>query len=577
MVLSAIYHRTSDNWCYPIDKDTILVKIQTGYEVDEVAIFHGDPYDGGIMGGDWKWSGKKVIITDVKELEYHKVWTIQLKPEYKRTKYYFEVKSKDEVIQVYEDGFFTEEEANIPGKRMQYFILPWLNQLDVKTTPKWASETIWYQIFPDRFARGDFETSKNVVEWGSKKPSNEDVYGGDLQGIIDRLDYIKDLGFNGIYLNPIFTAGSTHKYDTTDYFDIDPIFGTKDTFKKMVEECHKRGIKVMLDGVFNHCGSQFPQWMDVQKNGEKSKYFDWFMVNQWPFDIDKKHTHDGEFYSFAFTSNMPKLNTNNAEVIDYIAQICEYWIKEFDIDGWRLDVANEISHEMCKVIQKRCRAAKSDIYILGEIWHDAIKWLLGDEFDSVMNYPLTTAIDDFWLSKNMTNKHFEHLINNCYDRYMIQTNDVLFNMLDSHDTDRLLTRVGENIDVFYQQLAIMFTMTGSLSIYYGTEIAMSGGHDPLNRACMPWDAIDADEYKIVYDKMKQLIHMRHTYHSTRSQKLEFLYTYDNTRIIEYVKDNELKVVINASENEIAVKGEVVFENKLCESVLQPGGVAILRV
>ncbi len=347
-----------------------------------------------------------------------------------------------------------------------------------------------------------------------------------------------------------------------------------------MQECHNRGIRVMLDGVFNHCGSDFPQWQDVVELGEKSRYYDWFMVNEWPFDKEKHHTRDGEFYSFAFTSKMPKLNTNNPEVIEYIVQICEYWIREFDIDGWRLDVANEISHALCKQIQKRCRALKPDIYILGEIWHDSINWLLGDEFDSVMNYPLTTAITDFWLRTDMTSKQFEHAINTCYQRYMYQTNDVLFNLLDSHDTDRLYHRVKRNKNVFYQQLSILFTMAGSTSIYYGTEITMDGAHDPDCRACMPWDEIEAGSYDDDIAMMKQLIKMRCTVDAVKSQHINFEYSHGNDRVIAYTKDNAVKVVINVSDNAVSIDvaaEDILFENRFNNNALLPEGVIIFKV
>ncbi len=579
MEFASIYHRTSDNWCYPLDSDTLEIKIRTGYDVTAINIFYGDPYEGGIMGGDWTWNGQKQEISEVCNLQYHKIWTVQISPKFKRLKYHFEIFADQEVTLFYENGFMTHEESQIPGKKIQSFMMPWLNEIDVKTTPKWAASTIWYQIFPDRFARGNFDINNDIaLPWASRKPSNEDVYGGDLQGIINRLDYLKDLGITGIYLNPIFTATSTHKYDTVDYFDIDPGFGDKQTFKKLVVECHKRDIRVMLDGVFNHSGNEFPLWKEVLEKGEDSNFYDWFMVNEWPIDPYKGHTRDKEFYSFAFAANMPKLNTNNPEVIEYIATICEYWIKEYDIDGWRLDVANEISHELCKVIQKRCRALKPDIYILGEIWHDSINWLQGDEFDAVMNYPLTNAIDDFWRSKDATNKQLEYAINTCYQRYMRQTNEVLFNMLDSHDTERMYYRVNHDKDVFYQQFIMLFTMTGSMSLYYGTEIIMDGAHDPLCRACMPWDKIDAGKYDEDINNFKCLISLRKNNDALVSQNIKFEYNHDDNRVIEYLKDNRVRVVINSSDKEITLSHEsCLFSRKMKDNKLLPGGVAITAV
>ncbi len=577
MNFGAIIHRTSDNFCYPLDNDTIQVTLKTGYDVEKVNIIYGDPFLGGILGGDWKWSGEKLEITEKIELDYHILWKIKLKPEYKRLKYYFELFSKDEKVYFYEDGFFKEDKFS----NGQCFVKPWLNPIDVKQTPTWVNNTIWYQIFPDRFYNGDKSINPdNTIEWGSKKPKNEDIYGGDLRGIIEKLDYLKNLGINGIYLTPIFKAGSVHKYDTIDYYEIDEVFGDKDTFKELVEKAHSKGIKIMLDGVFNHCGKKFPLWQDVLKNGPSSKYYNWFMINKWPINEDKKGTEDKSFYSFAFTSNMPKLNTNNQEVVNYILDICEYWIREFDIDGWRLDVANEISHYLCKEIRKRVKAIKPDAYILGEIWHDSIEWLRGDEFDSVMNYPLQSAITAFWNNKSMTNVEFMRKINRCYETYMEQTNNVLFNLLDSHDTDRLIHRVKDE-NIFWQQLSIMFTLVGSPCIFYGTEIALEGAHDPDCRACMPWDKIEQGLYNEKIEKMQKLINLRKNIEAFKNNNIQFLNDENNKRIIKYCKeDNKQKIIvtINASDEDINVTyKEELFSNLLNKNILKPNGILIERV
>ena len=577
MNFGAIIHRTSDNFCYPLDKDTIQISLKTGYDIEKVNIIYGDPFLGGILGGNWKWSGEKLVIIEKIELDYHILWKIKLKPEYKRLKYYFELFSKDEKVYFYEDGFFYEDKFS----NGQCFVKPWLNPIDVKETPSWVNNTIWYQIFPDRFYNGDRTINPtNTLEWGSKKPKNEDMYGGDLRGIIEKLDYLKDLGINGIYLTPIFKASSVHKYDTIDYYEIDEVFGNKETFKELVEKAHSKDIKIMLDGVFNHCGKEFPLWQDVLKNGPDSKYYNWFMINKWPIDTTKKGTEDKSFYSFAFTSNMPKLNTNNQEVVNYILDICEYWVKEFDIDGWRLDVANEISHYLCKEIRKRLKAIKPDIYILGEIWHDSIEWLRGDEFDSVMNYPLQSAITSFWKNTSMTNVEFMRKVNRCYETYMEQTNNVLFNLLDSHDTDRLIHRV-EDENIFWQQLTILFTLVGSPCIFYGTEIALEGAYDPDCRACMPWDKIEQGIYNDKIEKLKKLINIRKEIEAFRNNNIEFLNEKENTRVIKYYKkDNKQKflITINASDKDINVEyKKEIFSNLLNGNILSPKGILIERI
>src|SRR5699024_5658775 len=206
-------------------------------------------------------------------------------------------------------------------------------------------------------------------------------------GIIKHLDYLVDLGINGIYFTPIFKAHSNHKYDTIDYMEIDPQFGDKSTFKELVKACHEKGIRIMLDAVFNHSGYYFSQFQDVLEKGENSKYKNWFHIKDFPIQTDPVPNFD----SFAFTSHMPKLNTEHPDVKQYLLDVATYWIKEFDIDGWRLDVANEVDHQFWREFRTAVKSVKQDVYILGEIWHDSMPWLQGDQFDAVMNYPFTNS------------------------------------------------------------------------------------------------------------------------------------------------------------------------------------------
>lgn len=579
MNYAGIIHRASEQFCYAINKDIIEINIKTAYDVESVSLYYDDPFIGGILGGDWSWKGKEKVFREVKELQYHKLWTIHIKPPYKRVKYYFELRTYNETMLYFEDGFFSQEAIESSHKKMQCFTFPWLNPIDINKVPNWVGDTIWYQIFPDRFCNGDLSIDAHHGKpWGDVRPKNEDTYNGDLRGILNKLDYIASLGINGIYLTPIFSSPSNHKYDTVNYFEIDPLFGDKDTFRELVKEAHKLGIRILLDGVFNHCGDQFPQWQDVIENGPSSRYYDWFMIEKWPFDKTKHTTKDKEYYSFAFTTDMPKLNTNHPEVIDYFCEVCEYWIREFDIDGWRLDVANEVSHAFCKVLRKRLHKIKPSIYILGEIWHDAMPWLHGDELDSVMNYPLTSAIDGFWLQSDQTKKQFEHQLHNCYHRYMKQTNDVLFNLMDSHDTDRLIHRVKGDINVFYQQLLLLFTTPGSVCLFYGTEIVMDGSFDPDCRACMPWDKIERGFYDKEISTMKRLITLRKKHPACKSQNITFLDEYEQDRILVYLKECDqeiIKVTINASNRKMNVQPlRVLFERGLEKDSLCAGGCLV---
>ena len=462
-------------------------------------------------------------------------------------------------------------------------------------TPEWAKGAVMYQIFVDRFCNGDAsndvvtgeycyidEHVQRVEDW-YRWPQAMDVrdfYGGDLQGVWDKLDYLQGLGVDVIYFNPIFVSPSNHKYDTTDYEKIDSHFGDDETMKRFVDEAHKRGIRVMLDAVFNHSGYFFKPWQDVLKNGRDSEYFDWFMINDWPLSNQWDAAKRGQLYTFAFFDEMPKLNTNNQAVRNYLIGVACGWVKKYDVDGLRMDVANEVSHVFCKQLRMALKSIKPEIYILGEVWHDAIPWLRGDEFDSVMNYPLAGSMKDFFLDKSLTGEDFEFMVNRCYTNYMQQTNDVLFNMLDSHDTIRL-RNVTSGLDMYNCLFALLFTMPGSTCIYYGTEIGMEGSFDPDCRRCMPWGDIEQGKYNEQISITKQLIKLRKEEPLMRERNFHFPAEYKNPRVIQFQKmgwGETLEVIVNSSDEDIEVikdeDSKIMFSRKLEGDVLHMNGVCI---
>ena len=588
MDLGAIYHRMSEQYCYCLDQDQLIINIMTGYDVDRVYIIHGDPYEAGIMGGNEAWSGSREEIYFKKRLKNHIWWTTTLRPQYKRCKYFFEIHSGDECMYFFEDGFYTEQEMRQEGKVLSYFIMPWMNPADVCKTPAWVNDTVWYQIFPERFCNGDASLNpEGTLPWNSGTVGLHDYYGGDIRGIRNKIPYLKELGITGIYLTPVFESNSNHKYNTRDYKKIDPHFGTNEDLQMLVKEAHEAGIRVMLDAVFNHTGSDHPMWEDVLEKGQASEYADWYMVNRWPVEMGHD-TRDGRFYSFAFAEFMPKLNTSNPKVQDYLLDIIRFWIETFDIDGLRFDVGNEISHSFLKAVRYMTCHMKEDFYLLGEIWHDCISWLRGDEYDSVMNYPLSTAIADFWVYRNRGRETFEYDINRCFTMYYSQVNDVLFNLLDSHDTNRLMDKAGHNIDIFYQQLAVLFTMPGSPCIYYGTEVAMEGSYDPDCRRCMPWEEIDSGAKEKEITEVKRLISMRKSLQSCKSRNFHFPNDIPRDRVVSYIKIGEqesLQVYLNCEEEavNIDISGffEVVYSRKWNtqennSGILEPNGILILK-
>lgn len=585
MGFNAVYHQASDNYCYPLNEDELIINIKTGYDVKSVSIILGDPFAAGILGGGEHWDGNKEPIIYKKRLKNQIWWTTTVRPEYKRLKYYFELQTEEERWFFFEDGFVSSEQMHLEGRSRQCFVFPWMNPSDVPRTPAWVNDTVWYQIFPDRFCNGDHSIDpSDVVPWrdhGSVK--NEECFGGDLAGITKKLDYLQNLGINGLYLTPINESPSNHKYDTTDYTKIDPRFGDEETFKTLVKEAHARGIRVMLDGVFNHCGYYFAPWQDVLKNGPKSEYYDWFMINEWPFDTKGQAARKKQYYTFAFYDSMPKINTNNPKVRKYFVDICANWVENYGIDGIRLDVANEVSHRFCKELHARVKEINPDIYILGEIWHNALPWLRGDEFDAVMNYPLGQSIKDFWIDKSLTNEDFEYTINRCYTSYMQQTNDVLFNLLDSHDTKRLRSDV-KNLDEYFAQIAVLFAMPGSPCIYYGTEIAMEGSYDPDCRRCMPWMDIEAGKYAERSEIISTLIHLRRQEPLLKSRNFHFPNDYaEHKRVIQFQKvdfpDCYVEVLINCCEEdiEVATEGEILLERHYIDSTLLSNGILVRRI
>ncbi len=590
MRLESILHRSAFTDCYALDHETVVLNLRTGKDVEAVSVIHEDPYSSG-LSIDSPWKGIPVKMNREKELARAYIWSVRLKPEFKREQYYFEISGGGEKIYMMEDDFYTKEQLKTPGRMKQYFKFPWLNSADICQPPAWAADTIWYQIMPDRFCRGD-ESPKSVQlkDWNDRNNmSHSDFYGGDLRGIISRLEYLKELGISGIYLTPVFESGSNHKYNTFDYKKIDPDFGSGEDMRELLRKAHSLGIRVMLDAVFNHCGVEFPAWKDVLEKGEDSRYFDWFFVNGELKAGDYSKTKDGRYYSFAFEAYMPKLNTNNPEVMDYFTEICRYWVEEWGIDGIRFDVGNEISHAFIKKLHRELKAVNKEIFLLGEIWHDSVQWLQGDEYDSVMNYPFLESMNEFWVEDElekggkMDSTGFMYGMNRCYCLYPEQVNQVLFNFLDTHDIERAYSRC-QNIDILLQQLVILMSMPGSPCLYYGTEIAMSGTEGVYNRKTMPWDEIESRRYNQIIGEVRKIIALRNTYPHMKSSQIQWKHEAENRRLIHYVKYLEvssfgIEVYLNGEAGKVPVesRGNVIYSGNYDKGYLQANGILINKV
>ncbi|MCW2959836.1 MAG: Cyclomaltodextrinase [Thermoleophilia bacterium] len=368
--------------------------------------------------------------------------------------------------------------------------------------PDWVKDSVFYQVFPDRFANGDMGNDpQGTAPWGST-PTTEGMMGGDLQGIAQRMGYLTSLGVNALYMNPVFTAPSNHKYNTTDYDHVADDFGGDAAFKDMVDVAHRNGVKVMLDGVFNHVSHQHKWFKDIREKGPKSEYFDRFEVTNWPIKYERDAEgvlRSPDYKSWWNYATLPVLKTDNPKVREYFLTgkdaVVKKWLREGKVDGWRMDVADDsnFTPDFWRTARKEIKSANPDAYIVAENWKDAGSMLQGDQFDGSMNYQyFTWPAVDFFAKKTATSDEFVQRLQNGYSP---EAKFGAFNILDSHDTARFITQADG--DWYRQRPAAIFQMTyvGAPVVYYGDEIAMEGGKDPDSRRGMEWHNVPGNKTK----------------------------------------------------------------------------------
>lgn len=490
----AILHIPKSQYAFAYNQKELRIRLRAAKDdLDKVEIIYAVKYN---------W------LTDRKSKQMQKSYSDALYDYYmvtldvpdSRIGYIFLLQSGEEKYYYSEEGLTIE--YNHDKSYYNFFQYPYINETDLHKKVDWCDRAIFYQIFVDRFHMGSCSKDRNYIDkdWG-ELPKPKGFYGGDLPGITEKLDYLQDLGINSIYLTPIFQSPSNHKYDTIDYEEVDAMFGTNRDLKELVESAHKRGIKILLDAVFNHCSCLCKQFQDVLRKGKKSVYYDWFIIRG-----DRPVLEQMNYECFAACNYMPKWNTNNPEVQKFLLHIATKWIKEYGIDGWRLDVADEVSHDFWRQFRKAVKAAKPDALIVGENWHDSRPWLEGDQFDSIMNYSFTKACLDYFAYEKYSAQRFCERLSEILMRNTDQVNEMMLNLLDSHDTERFLTNVGENADKLKCALAVLFFFVGMPCIYYGTEIGTAGGYDPDSRRTFDWDKTHWN--MDIYNTVKDLIRLR---------------------------------------------------------------------
>lgn len=396
---------------------------------------------------------------------------------------------------------------------------------EIFQTPAWVQDAIFYQIFPDRFAQSAIVPKPNNLEAWDAPPTIQGFKGGDLMGVVEHLDYLQDLGVNALYFCPVFQSTANHRYHTHDYYNVDPILGGNAAFARLLREAHARGMRVVLDGVFNHASRGFFQFNHILENGGNSPYLDWFTVYQWPLRPYGSGNSKPGYWAWWDDPALPKFNTNTASVREFLWGVAEHWVRQ-GIDGWRLDVPNEINDdEFWREFRRRVKRANPDAYIVGEIWGDARRWLAGDQFDAVMNYLFTKACLGFFIGErgidrstiagtgldpveSLSAEGFAQAIDHLLGMYPWTATLAQLNLLDSHDTARFLS-IARN-DTSALRLAYLFQMTfpGAPCIYYGDEIGMVGGKNVEDaRRGFTWDRRTWDDD--LHDYLKCCTALRH--------------------------------------------------------------------
>lgn len=482
-------------------------------------------------------------------------WEVQFDTLYKRICYYFELESCEEKTYYYADLF----KDTLTPERSEYFQLPFVHRADIATVPEWAKDAVIYNIFPDSFATG----KRFISLIPTKKKHNGEItqgkLGGTLNGITENVDYLKELGVNCIYINPIFAAGAYHKYDLLDYYHVDPCFGTDSDFKKLVEVLHKNRIRVIIDGVFNHCGWKFFAFEDVVKNGESSKFKNWFYRLEYPVIRPDNGEDIPSYECFAYERLMPKLATDNPEVREYFCKVCQYWLKEYGIDGWRLDVASEVDDGFWRAFRKAANEINPDALIIGEVWETASHWLDGSIFNSAMNYDFRRHCRDFFAQEAIGAEEFNSRVTNMLMRYRKSIAYAQLNLLDSHDVSRFLSLCG--LDKRRLKLAVLFQMcfVGIPSIFYGDEQGIFGMLEDEYRHHMIWDG-DEDLFKFY----KEVIELRHNNKALSRGSFETLKAEGRLFVFRREYENErITIAINASEHDTEYNNEKIRAYGYC--------------
>ena len=569
MNLAAVFHQPMSEYCFGLDETHIVYRLRCA---------RGDVRQVTLSYGDTACRVTPIVFTAVEmELvawdETHDYWEVVVDSPYNRVYYYFTLFGTDGSWIYYYGDEFTQV---LVDERSEYFKLPFNHRADIAQVPDWARDALVYNIFPDSFASGQGEiTGKGLTTTYQGQPVSSRL-GGTLDGVAANASYLKDLGFNCVYLNPIFAAGEYHKYDTLDYFHVDPCFGGDEAFRRMVDTLHGQGIRVIIDGVFNHCGWHFWAFEDVVEKQEQSPYCSWFYGLQFPVERPEDPDAYPTYTTYAYERMMPKLDTANPDVRDYLLRVGVHWVQKFKIDGWRLDVASEVDDGLWRAFRQAVKAANPNALLIGEVWETARHWLAGDMFDSTMNYDFRRHCLRFFAQGSLDAAGFAARCGGMVMRYRQQLTGVQMNLLDSHDVPRFLTLCGG--DQKRYRLAVLFQMTfvGMPTVFYGDELGMTGLEELNFRAPMVWDGGDRE----LAEFFRRLAVLRTRFPALRRGNFRVLFAEGRLFIYQrQLDDSKVTVALNAGDHPAAlpeIAGALLWAEGLRGNCLDGWGFSLFQ-
>ena len=557
------------------DDGTANIRIHTQTDIADVWLFLEDP------------DLRPMELKCLAETARYKFWEIQVKFNLKNVKFSFGA-TTDKKLNIY---YGTSGIANFisPSEKWLYSKEDFKRHL----VPDWVYGGVMYQIFPERFNYSDTNSLfEEKVEWGST-PKRLEFQGGDLYGIIDKLDYIQNLNVNILYLNPIFLSGSTHRYDTWDHFKVDPKLGGEKALEKLIDELHARKMKIIFDTSLNHVHPKHFAFQDIIKNGEKSKYKDWFTIYEYPVHLKhrphlyentykvgwdgnekeykqylektfleteipvKNIDDDGPIVEPSYKSwwgvpDMPKINYSCEDARKWALDVTAFWINNFNIDGWRMDVAKEIDLLFWKDFRKIAKDSNQNVLLFSEIFGDTSQWLQGDMFDGTMNYSFRESMVDYFATKRMNISEFSDSLANLYFMYSFKALSSCQNLLSSHDVKRFLNRCSDDSSI-YGPIFMQATFPGIAGIYYGDEIGLNGGNEPNNREAFPWN--DEGSWDInLQNYIREIMNIKSSNNILKYGNFQLLPNQNDAIVFRRaLRDKSLLCIFNRSENQKNIK------------------------